>query len=53
MFDTTGITGELRDKLWTKAMSTVIDWYNVLVRAEKNNCPDQIWNARCQSGQEN
>ena len=46
IFDTTGITGELRNKLWTKAMSTVIDWYNVSVRAEKNNYSDQIQNGK-------
>ena len=46
IFDTAGITGELRDKLWTKAISTVIDWYNVSVRAEKNNYSDQIQSSK-------
>ena len=30
MFDTARITDELRDKLWTKVINTVIDWYNVM-----------------------
>ena len=30
MCDTARIINELRDKLWTEVINTVIDWYNVI-----------------------
>ena len=44
MFDTTGITGELKMKLWTETIMTIIDWYNISIRTEEKRCPDKICN---------